>query len=190
VDIYNTLGIILAFFIYVYLVREIRKGSTEQNLATWTSWGLLDIVAGISLYVQGGNWYLLTIYIAGSIVISLCILQSAKFQWGAVEKICLALVIVSILLWTQAGPWYATIISTAGIAIATYPQLKDAILNPQTSPIEVYIGFTIVNALATAGGKAWTIEERLYPAVCTILCCLIVLFSLRKYSVKEEPRGA
>lgn len=189
-DIYNILGVTLASLLYIYLFQQIRKGGVEQNLATWVSWGLLDIVAGVSLYVQGGNWYLLAIYIAGSLVISTCIFRSAKFMWGLTETVCSVLVVISIIMWAQSGPWYATIISTVGVAFATLPQLKDAIVNPSTSSPEVYIGFTVVNVLATVGGKAWTIEERLYPGVGAVLCVFIVLFSLRKYSVAEKPRGA
>lgn len=190
-DIYNTLGVTLASFLYICLFRQIREGSTEQNLATWVSWGLLDIVAGVSLYVQGGNWYLLAIYVGGSIVISARIFSCAKFTLGWIEAICFLLVVASIVFWIKSNdPSYATIISTVGVAVATLPQLKDTIVKPATSSPEIYSGFTIVNVLATIGGKAWTIEERLYPGVCTVFCLCIVLFSLRKYSVAERPRGA
>jgi len=188
-NIYNTLSIILAAFIYLHLARQIRKGSAEQNLATWISWALLDVVAGVSLFVQGGNWYLLTIYVAGCTLITCCIIGSAKFTWKAVETICFLLVIASIVVWTQTSARYATIISTAGVVIATYPQLKDALTKPSTIPIDVFVGFIVVNGLAIVGGKAWTIEDRFYPTVCMVLCVLIVGFSLRKYFVKK-PAGA
>lgn len=190
-DIYNVLGVTLAFLLYIYLFQQIRKGGVEQNLATWVSWGLLDIVAGVSLYVQGGNWYLLAIYVAGSIVISTCIFRYTPFALGWIETVCFLLVVASIVFWVRSNnPSYATVISTIGVAVATLPQLKDAIINPATSSPGVYVGFTVVNVLATVGGKTWTIEERLYPGVCTVLCVFIVLFSLRKYSVVEKPRGA
>ncbi len=189
-NIYTTISISFCILIYLYLAHKIRKGNAEQNLATWVSWVLLDTVAGASLFVQDGNWYLLAMYVAGGTMISSFIFRSAKFKWGIVEKTSLLLVVVSIIIWTRSGPWYATIVSTIGVAIATCPQLKDAILEPATQPIEVYIGFTIINGLAVAGGKAWTIDERFYPAVCTILCALIVGFSSRKYFFVEKPHGA
>lgn len=186
-NVYNKLSVLLTIFLYVYLVVQIRKGDVVQNLATWLSWALLDAVTGISLYVQHGNWYLLLPYVIGSLTISYFILGSAKFTWGRIEIICFSLVIVSILVWTQLGPWYATIVATTGVSIATYPQIKDAFLLPDTMPIKVFIGFTLVNALAVAGGKDWTIEERFYPATCTVLCMIIVGFSSRKYFVSRSP---
>ena len=188
-NIYNIASVTFASFIYIYLARQISKGKAEQNLATWLSWGLLDLVAGISLFAQDGNWYLPTFYVAGCTLILYCIIGSAKFKWGRVETICFLLVIVSVFMWTRSGPWYATVISTVGVVIASYPQLKDAVFTPSTSPAEVFVGFAVANALSTAGGKAWIVEERLYPGVNTILCVLIVVFSLRKYFFVERPRG-
>jgi Zn-dependent protease with chaperone function len=187
VNIYNIMSLSLAAILYVYLARQIRKGTAEQNLATWLSWGLLDTVAGVSLFAQHGNWYLLSVYVASCIMIICCIIGSAKFTWGKVETICFLLVVVSIVIWTQSGAWYATIISTFGVAVATYPQIKDAVLRPKTAPAEVYLGFVAVNALATLAGKGWTIEERLYPAVCTVLCILIVGPASRKYFTRPRP---
>ena len=185
---YNTSSIILACCMYVYLIRGLRTGDTEQNLATWSSYALLDIVAGISLYVQGGNWYLLLVYIIGSTLVSCYNFGSAQFKIGKTEIVCFILVVVSIIMWYRSGPWYATIISVVGVLIATYPQIEDTIMMPVRPPIEVYLGFGVVNLLNTLGGKAWTVEERLYPAACVgmnlvlIGCCL--------WNFYKRPRGA
>lgn len=189
-NIYNILAVSLAFLIYIYMIRLFRKGDIEQNLATWLSWVLLDVVAGLSLYVQGGNWPLLVAYVVGGITIVLCIVKSAKFDWGNVEKICFALVIICIVLWKLFGPQYATVVSTIGVAIAFLPQAKDVFLRPEKNPVEIFTGFTVVNALATVAGKSWTIEERLYPAVCTSLCIVLVVLCFKKYFPIGRPRGA
>ncbi len=180
-NIYNAMSLSLAVILCIYLAYQIRKGSAEQNLATWISYVLLDGVAGLSLFAQHGNWYLLSVYVVGNMIIVFCIIGSAKFTWGWVETICFLLVIVSIVVWKLSGPMYATIISTIGMSIATYPQIKDAVLKPKTAPAEVYFGYIFVNGLATAAGKSWTVDERLYPGVCTVLCVLIVIFASRKY---------
>lgn len=189
-NIYNLLSVSLAVVIYRHLAREMRSGTAEQNLATWISWLLLDFVIGISLFVQHGNWYLLAVYVGGSIFISYHIIRSAKFEWGIIENICFLFFLTSIVLWYFSSPWYATLISTIGIAIATIPQIIDAATKPTTAPTKTYVGFVIVNGLSTAGGKAWTMEERFYPTVCIILCLLIVGFSLRKYFVGERAHNA
>ncbi len=140
------------------------------------------------MYNQGGNWYLLVIYVVGCIYIVTNIIRFANFNPGWIEIICFSLVLVCIIAWQTNGASYATVISTLGVSIATIPVLKDAILIPEKTPVDVYIGFVGVNALATAGGKAWTLEERFYPSVCTILCFLVVLCASRKYFAPGAPR--
>lgn len=185
-NVYNILAVSLVVIIYVYLVQQIRTGTARQNLATWTSWVLLDIVAGTSLYVQGGNWYLIAIYVVGGSIIVATIIQSSLFELGWVEIVCFILVVVCIVMWKLSGPQYATVISTIGVAIATYPQIKDAYYNPTEVPLAVYVGFTLANILATIAGKGWTIDERFYPATCSMLCVVIVILTMRRY---QKPRG-
>ena len=77
-NVYNIAAVSLAVIVYIYLARQIRSGSAEQNLATWSSWVLLDVVAGVSLFVQDGNWYLLAFYVVGGAMIVLCIINPSR----------------------------------------------------------------------------------------------------------------
>jgi hypothetical protein len=183
IGVYNLWALAIAIVIYAYIVLT---GATGQNLATWISWAMLDTVATFSLYAKHGNWYLVALYVCGSSFVSHSIWKSATFKWGTTEKICVVMVIVCIVAWKIAGPDYATVGAVIGVSIATWPQIKDSILNPSLESIKIYGGFTIVNILATVAGKAWTIEERLYPATCTVLCALIVIACSRIYF---KPRG-
>jgi hypothetical protein len=188
-NIYVKLSVGLACFIYAYLAYQIRKGAAKQNIATWVSFALLDIVAGISLHNQHGNWHLFLIYTMGSSTIVLCIFGSAKVTWNWVEKTCVGLVVAAIAIWILLGAQYATVLSTIGMAIAAYPQFKDAIQDVSTAPLGVYLGFMIVNGLATAGGKNWSIDERFCPGVCTVLCIMLVCITSRKLFL-ASPRSA
>ncbi len=183
-NFYQFASTLLALCLYVPLGRRILKGSAAQNLATWILWGLLDVVAGVSLYAQGGNWYLLGAYVTGCTAIVLCLLRKGEWTWGLLETTSTAMVVVSLVAWYYSGPRNATIISTAGVALATIPQWKDAWKDPWVMPLDIYAGFTMANVLATVGGSAWTVGERLYPATCIVLCFVIFLLTLRRFTQK------
>jgi hypothetical protein len=95
------------------------------------------------------------------------------------------MVIICLVGWKMSGPWLATILSTTGVVLAGFPQLKDAWKTPREMPLVIYVGYTIVNILSTMGGSSWTVEERLYPATCAVLCAVIVLVSLKKFFQME-----
>jgi hypothetical protein len=173
---------VLALFLYVPLAWQIIKGVAKQNLATWILWGLLDLVVGVSLYVQGGNWYLLGAYVSGCILTVACLLYSGERRWTWFETTIFVMVIICLVGWYYSGSRTATILSTSGVALATLPLWKDAYLKPDMVPLGIYVGFSVANTLATIGGAAWTVEERLYPATCVVLTIVIVMLTaIRRY---------
>ena len=188
---YQIVSTVIALCLYIPLAREILLGQVKQNLATWLLWGTLDALAATSMFVQGGNWHLPTAYVAGCTLVVICMIKARTIAWTRFETICSLMVIACLVGWKMSGPWLATILSTTGVALATIPQIKDAYKEPAEMPLLIYIGYTFVNTLSTIGGNAWTVEERLYPATCAVLCTLIVLVSCRRFiSVGVEPRNA
>ena len=187
VNIYQKASLVLALLLYIPLSYQIVKGLVRQNLATFLLWGLLDAIAGVSLLVQNGNYQLPLAYVAGCTLVILSILKSKNFGgWASYETKVSLMVIACAVAWRISGPWLATIFSTAGVVIAGFPQLRDSWRDPASSPLLVYIGFTVVNVLSTVGGKAWTVEERLYSGACSVLCVAVVVASLRRTEQKES----
>jgi hypothetical protein len=74
----------------------------------------------------------------------------------------------------------ATVLSTTGVFLGGLPQVRDSFMDPEKSPMMLFVGFTVANILSTMGGSSWTVEERLYPAAASVLCILVVLASLRQ----------
>ncbi len=95
------------------------------------------------------------------------------------------LVVTCLVVWIISGPTVATVAGTTAVAIACIPQFIDTYREPWKSPLLSWSGFMIANALVTAGGAEWSIEERLYPAVCTLLTTAVVLLTVRRYWTKE-----
>ncbi len=189
-NVYQWASVILALVLYVPLGRMIVKGLVTQNLATFILWGSLDAIVGASMYFQGsGNFQLPFAYTLGCVFIISCILKSGNYAWTRFETQISIVVATCSLAWCVivfgfSNPWLATILSTVGVVSAGIPQLRDSWRKPEDSPLLTYVGFVVVNTLSVAGGTSWTVEERLYPASCTILCLLVVLASMRKPSIQ------
>lgn len=187
---YQTVSVIVALLLYVPLCWQILSGRVTQNLATFVLWGSLDLIAGLSILVQGGNYQLPLAYVLGCILVVLSILKSKNYgKWTGYETMLSILVLFCTIAWAVSGPWFATIFSTAGVVIAGLPQLRDSWREPEKSPLAIYLGYTFVNVMSTMGGKAWTVEERLYPGSMVVLCFIIVLITMRKYRETAREVG-
>lgn len=147
----------------------------DQNLATFILWGTLDVVVAVSIMFQHGNWYLPMAYVLGCMVVITALIIVRTFSWTWFETAISIMVVACIIGWWISGPRMATIMSTAGVVLAGLPQLWDAYKKPGTKPTVIYSLFTLANVLSVMGGKSWTVEERLYPMACSILCFFVTL---------------
>ncbi len=178
---YQKVSTVLALCLYFPLAWQLLTGQVTQNFATWLLWGILDGIAALSLYKQKGNWYLPAGYVGGCTFTLICMLRALDFKWTTFETEVSAIVALCIIGWKYSGPRLATVLSTIGVVVGGFAQLKDAWTEPMKMPFLVYLGFVVANALATMGGKSWTVEERFYPASCTVLCIAIVVITSQRF---------
>lgn len=174
----------LALSLYLPLVWQITKRQVTQNLATFILWGTLDAVAAGALIAQHGNWYLPAAYVGGCVLVIASLIYVRTVSWTWFETAISIMVVACIIGWYYSGPRMATILSTTGVVLAGLPQLWDIYKKPKEAPFAIYVGFVMVNLLSTLGGKAWTVEERLYPFACLILCFVVMAFCARKFFLK------
>jgi len=177
-------GSLLAFGLYWPLVKGILRGEiTNQSFATWILWVALDAIALVGLILRNGNYLLLVFYILGGSIVFLSLLYKKLFKWTGFETFVLILVVICLAIWYGSGSRWAIISSTIAVFVAGCPQIKDCWETPDKKTTLIYFGYTLANFLNFLGGKAWSIEERFYPGICTILCLLIALSSLRRKTV-------
>lgn len=167
--------------LYIPLWLSLSRGTLRQNIATWILWVVLDAIAFLSIWWQGGNYLLVALYVIGGSVTIFITLRSRHFAWTKIESVTTLLVIVSIVMWALSGARMGTIMSTLGVVFAGVPQLIDSWRNPRENSVVIYGGFTGVNVLALLEGKNWSIEERFYPFSCALLCLGITLATARRY---------
>jgi hypothetical protein len=181
-------GSILALLTYFPLWAQIKRKSVKQNLLTWALWAVLDIIVMASIIVQKGNFLLPVAYTIGSTVTVFVIFKSGdKSSWSWFETLITTLVIICVAVWYTSGSKAATVASAMAMVVASVPQIIDAWKNPLDMPVLVYFSCFIANCLSIAGGKNWSIEERFYPVVVTIICFVIFVISARKFWLKPVP---
>ena len=174
------IGTIIAILTYIPLCVKINRG-LEQNFLTWILWAMLDGITFFSIIFWGGNFALPMAYTFGSssVVVALLIKHQKKV-WTWFEISVSILVFICVLVWIIAGAQMTTVAGTIAVTIAGFPLLVDTYKNPKSIPLPIYSSFFIANLLSTIGGKDWSIEERLYPASCTVYCFLVVVLILIK----------
>lgn len=178
---YIWISVAFATAMYALLVRGILKHGTEQSMATWGMWALLDLVTLGSVVVQHGNWVLLAFYVCGGVVMCSVLAYKSQFRWTWFETGVVFLVAACLGIWYIVGAKATTVSGTTAVALAGLPQLKDSIQKPNRSTAVVWVGFTLANFFSVIGAKSWAVEEALYPAVCTILTLFLVVADGRDF---------
>lgn len=170
----------LGLLMYVpFVVRILKDGGKGQSFAMWALWAVLDTTMTISLIVQGGNYLLTAGFSIGSIVLALILLAKGRATWSGFETLILSLVVICLAVWKLSGPKMATVATTAAILIAGIPGAIELWRHPEPVIGRLWGGYTVANLLALFGGHAWTIEERLAPAIFTLQTLLMVAVGYR-----------
>lgn len=181
-----TVSAVLALALYIPLCWQIWTGKVNQSLATFILWGLLDGIAAVAAYREGGNWFLPAFYTIGCLAVIACLLKARSIVWGMLETIISVMVLICIVAWIKTGNDTAIVISSLALAIASSPQLVDAWKAPAKVPLLTYVGFTVANVLATLAGKDWSIAERFYPGIAALTTLAFVALAARKWFVPKQ----
>ncbi len=175
------LACVVAVVAYCFMARGLLAGDSEQNFTTWILWGVLDGIAAATIFFQSGSWAIPAVYAVGSTATAFLILKSGTVSWTWFDTMIICMVVACMVIWKVSGARTATIASTVAVTIAGIPQLVETWKKPEGSPFPVYLMFVVGNSLATAGAKSWSVEERLYPAVCIALTTAYLLAMSRKF---------
>lgn len=172
---------------YFPLWKQIRDKIVSQNLLSFILWGAIDLLIGIEIIFEKGNFILAIIYAVGSFVTAVFIFRAKNIpKWTWFESLMVFLVFVSMAVWYFSGTRTAIIASTTAMFISGIPQLIDSYKKPHEMPFFVYLSLFVANCFSVAGGKNWSVEEEFFPVVATILCFLIVICTARKFWVQKH----
>lgn len=165
---------------YAVLITGLLKTNIQQSFAAYMLWSMLDSIATITTFLEGGNYWLPLSNTVGSFAVTILLIKKKQVSWSWVETGTAALVTICLLIWYAAGEQAGIISSSVAVVIASVPQMVDTYKKPSATPTKAYMIFLIANIVSLIAGKSWSMEERLYAACSVFLCLVIVMFSLRK----------
>ena len=150
----------------------------QQNLATWIMWVVMDILITASMLFAGskGSWKLPAGYTVGAaIVAGALVYRGATWYFGGLEVFSAAAAAFCIWIWIVSGPKVAVVSSTLAMTFAGLPALWNAWVSPDPRSWWLWGIIGISCFLSTVAGRAWTIEERFFPA-CSLSYQTIMLY--------------
>lgn len=137
ISLFTTL---LAGFFYL---KDILKGRTKPNLASWFVWFLAPTIAGLLLLNKGGGISSLPVFMAGVTPFLVCVFalfkRSGYWKMNNVDFICLFLALLSIIFWIFVKNIYlATIFAILADMIAFIPTYIKSWESPDTEHLGPY----------------------------------------------------
>ncbi|HSX14909.1 MAG TPA: hypothetical protein VLE72_03330 [Candidatus Saccharimonadales bacterium] len=176
----QTLGIIagiLALIAPIPYIRDIIKGTTKPNRATWFIWTALLAIALAGQLASGGTYS--TLLTAGDLLGTFIVLMLAvKFGvggWQTIDKLALAGAALGLILWRLFN---SPALALAMIILVDYsgglPTILKAHRDPDSETISSYWLVGIGSALAVISVGKLDIVLMVYPFFLAILMGLIV----------------
>jgi hypothetical protein len=179
----------VGFCAYMPLIAGILRNTAQQSFAAFFLWALLDSIATVTTFLQGGNYWLPFSNVVGSSAIAILLVIKKQVSWSWIESMTALLVVVCLCIWYTAGEVPGILASSLAVVIASIPQMVETYRRPDTTPVIAYVIFLAANMLSFLAGRSWTIEERFYAGCSIFLCLVIVLLALRKKNHQAIPNA-
>lgn len=170
------LSIFIGASTYIYMVYITAMGTGEGfSLSSFALWAILGWITSFTMLKQGANPAVPLIYTTGATCTAVLLLVKGMDGWSQFDSIVAGLTALCIILYLTAGARKALILSVVAATLAGIPFVLLTWQNPAISPVLGNSGFLLTNVLALVAAKAWTVEDRLFAAVNTVLCALLVI---------------
>ena len=193
----KNISIFIGLIAFLPLWYEMWFKNKKQSFLSMVFWSLLDFIFGISVYIARpkGSYELPFLYsVFGFLTAILAISKNKKIEFQKDEKRIFLFSIISIIVFALATfkllgensliiSGYSSIFC---IAIVSIFMLKDGWKFPKEFPTPYIYGlFTMANILNTLSGKDYSLFEIGFGITYTIVCGLVVLFSMNLLQKKK-----
>jgi len=147
------------------------NNNVSQNIASWTMWAFLDAFVLVACFVAGNKrpWLHLG-YTLGAFIVVCILFSKSGWKWGTVESVSAVGALLALLTWWKLGPKYAVVAIVVAITISSIPAVCDAWCQNNSAGWWFWGGTACCCVLSTYGAKAWTVEDRLFPASSFVFC--------------------
>jgi hypothetical protein len=170
-------SVVVGVLAYLFIITTTIRGTGEGlSISTFALWSAIGWITVFTIFQQNANASVPLIYSLGATAVTFVLIHKGQYgKWSTFDSVIAVLVVACLVLWLVNGARVALIMSVVAGSTASLPYLIMTWQFPDQSPFLPNIGFFLANALALAGAKAWTIEDRLYPFVNTVLTAMLLI---------------
>lgn len=189
------IGIILVVGFIPYF-RDILKGTTKPERASWLIWSVLTTIAFFSQLASGAGWSLMLTGV-DTLVVILIFLLSIKYGVGGVtrrDKLSLVFAAIGLLVWyITNSPTIALVLIIAIDAVGAYLTVYKTYKDPDTETTFSWVMTSIAGFLAIVIVGEWNVSLIIYPlyifiANSTVVATILIAKYQRKQIEKSHAR--
>lgn len=174
------LGAFVGMVFNIPLLIGVLNNKIKQNFVTYLLWGIMDIILVVTIFRQGGNYWLPLGYGIGSLSVAIALMLKVRASWTRFQTMVVILTFCCMVVWVIIGNRAGNIATTVAIGIASIPQMRDTYKYPEETPTWLFFGFGLAALLSFFGSNDWTVEDKLFPLGSFIVCSIITILSTRK----------
>ena len=170
---------VTASIAYLLIFRDVLRGESRMNIATWLVWTVVNTVVTASIIASGFThpWMNL-VFTGGAAIVSVLSLRGGSWKWGGIETICFLIALAAMARWYIGGPMLAIVLSVSAMFVGGIPQLIDTFNDPQSQKFRNWALFLISCVLSLVGAPTWDLAHALYPIMGGVLNGLMCVFIL------------
>lgn len=173
-------GILTIFCLIPYILSIIAK-KTKPMKATWLIWASLDTVIFWGMFLEGGANGQIFVSVFGSWLIFFLSLRYGAPKWTWLDKICLAILVVSILAMIFGNNLISILACLLANCVGAIPTCCSVWEDYRREPRFTWLLATIASFCALASVSTWKIEHVAQPLTFIIIQVPIVyLLFVRK----------
>lgn len=176
-----------------YIVNTYR-GKTKPDIATWSTWALLNAVAAVAAIQSGAyNTVMLAVsYLAGSFSVLLLAFRKGKWNYSLLDGVCQVLALVGVAFWLAArNPTIAIVFVVLVDVLAAIPSLRHARVHPREETWITYYVAGIVSLGLVACADSYSLASLAYPidnVVINLLLTWLIVSGRRRRRIASGSR--
>lgn len=172
-------------------IRDVLKGKSKPNLATWSTWSLLNAIIVISALAAGGavNTVVMggAFFMCSSTILLIAVFKGTR-KYTLFDGVCQSIAMLGVLLWQLSNnPNLALLCVILADCFAIIPTFRHAYLQPREETWITYgisgLMAIVLTALATSPSFA-SLAVTIESGVINLLLTAVIIYRGSKQSIK------
>lgn len=189
--IVGSIGGLIAFFSIIPYAKDILRGTTRPNVASYSLWAFLVAISMMAQIDAGASWSLILLigdFLAVLIVLLFCIAGYGYKKYSWVEYVCFALGILAIVLWQiTSQPLLAICFAILADLIASIPTVVKTYRDPWSELPFAWFLVAFGAMLGIVSTNIWNLENILFPLNILIINGTVAIIAFLGRRTKNSP---